>query len=485
MLIRIIHISIIYIWIIFWPRGGIVAAEPLHREIVIMLRTANYKELTGTFLRFVIPSISSQLLSGVYTIVDGYFIGKGVGAAGLAAVGLAFPFTLFVTAVGTGIGVGGGALMSISVGRGRKRLAERILGAMVFLMAAASVLCVFGLTAAARCALPFYQAADARVTEAAIVYAGILLAGSPFQIVAMGMLGAVRNDGFPRKAMYIMIAGFLVNIALDWLWVIVFPFGEAGAAFATLASQLFAAVLLASHFFRGRSAVALRRRLIAPAGRLARKILYMGLPPLGVQIAAAATMLAHNWQALAYGGDMGVAAYAVVGYVVPVGVMLQEGIAEGIQPLVSYLHGANLSARRRITARLGFAAAAAVGLACSALTLAGHSVIPAFFSLSGETAGLASRGILFSAGMFPFLGLAKLGASYFQSTGSLGRASVLTYGDPFVLLPLFLWTLPLVLGMDGVWLAMTFANIALSGVFMVMWKEETDKRVPFSAISFW
>lgn len=91
MLIRIIHISIIYIWIIFWPRGGIVAAELLHREIVIMLRTANYKELTGTFLRFVIPSISSQLLSGVYTIVDGYFIGKGVGAAGLAAVGRPSP----------------------------------------------------------------------------------------------------------------------------------------------------------------------------------------------------------------------------------------------------------------------------------------------------------------------------------------------------------------------------------------------------------
>lgn len=457
----------------------------MHREIVIMLRAANYKELTGTFFRFVIPSISSQLLSGVYTIVDGYFIGKGVGATGLAAVGLAFPFTLFVTAVGTGIGVGGGALMSISVGRGRKRLAERLLGTTVFLMAAASALCMAGLTLAARWTLPFYGAADARVTEAALTYAGILLVGSPFQIVAMGMLGMVRNDGFPRRAMYIMIAGFLVNIVLDWLWVIVFPFGEAGAAFATLASQLFAAVLLAAHFARGKSAVALRRRFIAPAGKLARKIFYMGLPPLGVQVAAAATMLAHNWQALSYGGDMGVAAYAVVGYVVPVGVMLQEGIAEGIQPLVSYLYGANLSARRRITARLGFASALAVGLACSTLTLAGHGIIPVFFSLSGETAALASRGILFSAGMFPFLGLAKLGASYFQSTGCLGRASLLTYGDPFVLLPLFLWTLPLALGMDGVWLAMTFANIALSGVFMVMWKEETGKKVPFSAIRFW
>lgn len=440
-----------------------------------MLRAANYKELTGIFLKFVIPSVSSQLLGGIYTIVDGYFIGKGVGAAGLAAVGLAFPFTLFVMAAGIGIGVGGGALMSISVGRGRTRLAERILGSMVFLMAAVSVVCMLGLTAVSRYTLSLYGTSDARVMASARVYAKILLIGSPFQLVSMGMLGAVRNDGFPRKAMYIMMAGFIANIVLDWLWVIVLPFGVAGAAFATLAAQLLTAVLLTAHFLSGRSKVALRLRVIWPSITVARKIFYMGLPPFGVQIAAAAAMLMHNWQALAYGGDMGVAAYAVVGYIVPVGIMLQEGIAEGIQPLVSYLHGANLSARKRLTVNLGFTAALVVGLSCSFLMLVAHNAIPGFFSLSGAVAALAARGLLLSAGMFPFIGFAKLGASYFQSIGSLARASLLTYGDPFFLLPLFLWTQPLIWGMDGVWLAMTFANIALSVLFVIMWKAEIGR----------
>lgn len=449
-----------------------------------MLRAANYRELTKMFFKFVIPSMSSQLLSGVYTIVDGYFIGRGVGAAGLAAVGLAFPFTMFVMAAGTGIGVGGGALMSISVGRGRKRLAERILGSMVCLMAVVSVICMFGLTAASMYALSFYAMSDEPVMRSALIYAGILLIGSPFQVVTMGMLGAARNDGFPRKAMYIMIAGFLVNIVLDWLWVIVFPFGVAGAAIATLVSQLFSAVMLTAHFLSGRSKTALRGRLIRPGGKLSRRILNMGLPPFGVHIAAAVTMLMHNWQALAFGGAMGVAAYAVVGYVVPVGIMLQEGIADGMQPIVSYLHGANLNARKGLTARLGFAASLAVGLGCSALALAVHGIIPGFFSLTGEVAKLASRGVLLSVGMFPFLGLAKLGASYFQSTGSLSKASFLTYGDPFVLLPLFLWLLPPILGMDGVWLAMTSANIALSGLFVVMWKMETSKRIQLAAVKF-
>lgn len=447
-----------------------------------MLYASNYRQLAKIFLAFVIPSISSQLLSGVYTIVDGYFVGRGVGEAGLAAIGLAFPLAIFVTAAGTGIGVGGGALISISVGRGRKRLAERILGAMVCLMAVVSLITMTVLFPAGEYLLSLYNVADEYVAEMAFSYAAIMLLCSPAQILAMGMLGAVRNDGFPRKAMYIMVSGFLTNIVLDWFLVIIFPFSIIGAAAATIISQLLTVILFCVHFFAGSSTLTIRLRLIHLNGRLCREILCMGLPLFGVQIAAALTMLMHNWQALVYGGDMGVAAYAVVGYIVPVGVMLQEGIAEGIQPIVSYCHGARLLARRRIIARMGFTAALIVGLACSVLALVINVLVPRFFSLSGETAELASRGILFSAAMFPFLGVAKVGASYFQSTGKLGQASFLTYGDPFVLLPLFLWTLPAFWGMDGIWLAMTCANIALSGIFVIMWRAETGQKIPFPVV---
>lgn len=301
-----------------------------------MLCTSNYQQLTKLFLTFVIPSISSQLLSGVYTIVDGYFVGRGVGEAGLTAVGLAFPFALFVVAAGTGIGVGGGALMTMSAGRGRKRLAERILGTMVFLMAAISLFTMVVLLPAGVYTLSLYDMTDARVAEMAYHYAAIVLLCAPAPIFAMGMLGAVRNDGFPHKAMYVMISGFLANIVLDWLLVIAFPFGIIGAAIATVISQLLTAVIFCAHFLAGQSSLVLRRRLIRFNGKLCRKVLLMGLPPFGVQIAAAITMLMHNWQALAYGDDMGVAAYAVVGYIVPVGIMLQEGIAEGMQPIISY-----------------------------------------------------------------------------------------------------------------------------------------------------
>lgn len=447
-----------------------------------MLYATNYKQLTKIFMAYVIPSIGSQLLSGVYTIVDGYFIGKGIGEGGIAAVGLAFPFTLFVMALGTGVGVGGGALISISIGRGRRCLAERILGIMILLLAVLSFVTMTAGTILSEYLLSLYSVSETQVAEMARTYVRILLIGSPTQLVAMGMLGAVRNDGFPRKAMWVMVCGCLLNIILDWLFVIVFPFGVAGAAFATVTAQLFTAVCLVSHFLLRRSSVAQRRRLPRFSGKMARGILSMGLPAFGVQVAAAVTMLVHNWQSLAYGGDMGVAAYSVVSYAVPVGIMLQEGIAEGIQPIVSYCHGASLYARRSITARMGLVAALAVGLSCSLLAIAASGFIPRFFSLTGETAALASRGILFSAAMFPFLGIAKVGASYFQSIGKLKQASLLTYGDPMALIPFFVWILPIFWGLDGVWLTTTFANVVLSGVFVVMWRIETGKKITFPAM---
>jgi Na+-driven multidrug efflux pump len=448
-----------------------------------MLRVSNGRELMKTFACFVVPSLSAQLLSGVYTIVDGLFIGMGIGEDGLAAVGLSYPFIMFVTAVGAAIGVGGGALMSRSRGRGNMRLAERILGSMAAMLIAASAIMAVLLSLLMGPAIGLYDVSD-RVGGMAYRYGIILSSLSMFQVITMGMLGAVRNDGFPKKAMYIMIFGFAVNILLDWLLVVAIPFGVAGAAYATIVSEFSTAVLLSAHFFSGKSVIKLRPCFVRLKRRICLPIAEMGIPPFGVQAAAALTMIMHNWQALVYGGETGVAAYAVIGCIVPVGVMLQEGVAEGIQPLVSYYCGASLEAHQRLTARLGFIAAVVIGLACAALSFIFRGSIPGLFSMSGQTALVAERGMALSAVMFPFLGIAKVGASYFQSVGNVGRSSLLTYGDPFVMIPLFLWVLPLFFGLDGVWLAMPAANVSLSVVFLFMWKRESYRKIPSVAMPF-
>lgn len=435
---------------------------------MLALKAKNYKEMSFLFCRFVIPALTSQLLSGVYTIVDGFFVGMGAGEGGLAAIGISYPFTLLATAAGAGIGIGGGALLSISRGRCRERLAERILTSMVMLMVLASVLVSFSLSLSLPKLIGLFNASE-ELSRLSVVYGLILLTFSFTQIFTMGLLGAVRNDGYPRKAMCIMVSGFVLNIILDWLWVLVYPFGVTGAAWATVASQLLTALLLFYHFIGGRSNVRLRFRKAWGSLVFSGRIITMGIPPFGVQMAAALTMIMHNWQSLVYGGEQGIAAYSVISYVIPVGIMLQEGVAEGIQPLISYYHGASLHARRQFTAKMGFSSAFGIGLLCSISLLLFGKYIPGFFSMSESTAAITDKGLILASPMFPFVGIVKVGASYYQSVGRPAQSSLLTYSDPLLILPFFLWLLPLFWKLDGIWLSMTFANVTLSAILISGW----------------
>ena len=435
---------------------------------MLALKAKNCKDMSLLFCRFVIPALTSQLLSGVYTIVDGFFVGMGAGETGLAAIGVAYPFTLFATAAGAGIGIGGGALISISRGRRRTKLAERILSSMVMLMLIASLVISLSFCLSLPKLVGLFGLSE-DLSSLSLVYGRILLIFSFTQIFTMGLLGAVRNDGYPRKAMYIMVSGFVLNILLDWLWVIVFPFGTAGAAYATVLSQLLTAALLFLHFAGGSSNVRMRWENMWSSLAFSEKIMAMGISPFGVQMAAAVTMIMHNRQSLAYGGEIGLAAYSVISYVIPVGIMLQEGIAEGMQPLISYYHGASLSARRQFTARMGFSFAFGIGLLCSVSLLLFSRHIPGFFSMSGTTAAMTAKGLLLASPMFPFVGIVKVGASYYQSVGQVSHSSFLTYSDPMLILPFFLWLLPLFWKLDGVWLSMTFANAALSAILIAVW----------------
>lgn len=435
---------------------------------MLALKAKNYKEMSLLFFRFVIPALTSQLLNGVYTIVDGFFVGIGAGEIGLAAIGVSYPFTLFATAAGAGIGIGGGALMSISRGRGRVKLAGRILSSMVILMLISSLLISVSFCISLPRLIGLFGLSE-ELERLSLTYGRILLLFSFAQIFTMGLLGAVRNDGYPRKAMCIMVSGFVLNIVLDWLWVIVYPFGVAGAAWATALSQLMTAILMFLHFAVGRSNVRIRWKNMWGSLAFGKKITTMGASPFGVQMAAALTMIMHNKQSLVYGGEIGLAAYSVISYVIPVGIMLQEGVAEGIQPLISYYHGAWLPARRKLTAKMGFSFAFGIGLLCSLSLVLLARYIPGFFSMGGTTAAVTVKGLILAAPMFPFVGIVRVGASYYQSIGQPGYSSLLTYSDPMLILPLFLWLLPMFWGLDGVWLAMTFANAVLSAILITVW----------------
>lgn len=425
------------------------------------------------FFRYVIPSMISMLTAGVYTLVDGFFVGWGAGNDGLAAINVAFPLSLLIVACGEMIGTGGAINIALARGRGARRTADLFLGNSLALLVPAAVL-LAGLIPFLNPILSAVGAASA-LLPAAREYAVITLGGGIFMMAAVCLVAAMRNDGAPKPAMAIMVAGLAANIVLDWLFVLVLHGGVAGSAWATVLSQAICFALAAGYFAAGRSHFRFSRRCFRLKRRIVRRIIPAGLPSFGVQISVAAVILLHNRQALLYGGVAAVAAYAIISYVEAMILMLQQGIGLGIQPVVSFLHGAGDTERREKIARYGVISAVLIGAGGLLLSAGGYRLIPALFNASGDVVAVAGRGLIISAAVYPFLGLQKVSEAYFQAMDRPGMASLLVYLDCFLVLPLSLLLLPLWRGADGIWAAMPVSKLLMFGVVLLLWRRSAQE----------
>ncbi len=425
------------------------------------------------FFRYVIPSMISMLTAGVYTLVDGFFVGWGAGNDGLAAINVAFPLSLLIVACGEMIGTGGAINIALARGRGARRTADLFLGNSLALLVPAAVL-LAGLIPFLNPILSAVGAAPA-LLPAAREYAVITLGGGIFMMAAVCLVAAMRNDGAPKPAMAIMVAGLAANIVLDWLFVLVLHGGVAGSAWATVLSQAICFALAAGYFAAGRSHFRFSRRCFRLKRRIVRRIIPAGLPSFGVQISVAAVILLHNRQALLYGGVAAVAAYAIISYVEAMILMLQQGIGLGIQPVVSFLHGAGDTERREKIARYGVISAVLIGAGGLLLSAGGYRLIPALFNASGDVVAVAGRGLIISAAVYPFLGLQKVSEAYFQAMDRPGMASLLVYLDCFLVLPLSLLLLPLWRGADGIWAAMPVSKLLMFGVVLLFWRRNAQE----------
>ena len=207
------------------------------------------KPIGKLLVEFSVPAIISCLINSVYNIVDQVFIGQGVGYLGNAATTIAFPIMTILLAFGTLTGSGAGAYAAIRLGEKKHEQAEKTLNnAFWFSVLIGIVLMVLGLvflTPILRC-----FGATETVLPYAIDYTGIVLLGTPFNMVAIVLSNLARTDGHPRLSMYGMLIGAALNTILDPIYIFVFHWGVKGAAIATVTSQIISAVVLTAYFMR-------------------------------------------------------------------------------------------------------------------------------------------------------------------------------------------------------------------------------------------
>ena len=213
------------------------------------------QSMKRTFIKFVVPSVLSQWVYALYTMVDGMFVARGVGPEALTAVNLSAPFLQMLFAVSLLFAAGTSTVAAIFLGEGQRRRASEVftqnVAVQVLLSGIIIALALFGLEPLIR----FLGARDAQTAADMKEYLTLIIPFVPGFLLSYAFEVLMKTDGYPRRTMLIVLTGALENCFLDWLFVIVLQKGLAGAAFATSISQCTVTLLYLIHFLKGRGSI--------------------------------------------------------------------------------------------------------------------------------------------------------------------------------------------------------------------------------------
>lgn len=418
------------------------------------------KSMVREYLKYIVPTMLTFTLASMYSIVDGVFVGHAVGDAGLAGINVAFPLVALVMAVGTGIGMGGGVISSIARGAGDDAKSRRAVGTTFLMLIIAAVPIMAALIVFAE---PILTALGGRgeTLDQAVSYISVIAWGVPFQIFVTGCTPLIRNQGKVAYAMAVQVFAGLMNVALDFVFVILMGWGTAGAAAATVASQIAAFVLVAAFFLLKRNRIAMADLRIDKA--IAAHVLKLGMAPFGLTLLPEATVVAINVNAVAYGGETAVAAYAVISYTACVIQMLIQGVGDGSQPLISKHYGqGDVDGVRRFR-NTNYLIAVSIGVLGLAAMFVFREQIPLLFGASGEAASLIAWALPIFSVAYVFYGFTHASTSYFYAVDDARASSIIVYGEA-VLVVLVVFGMARIAGLDGIWVSVTIVQMVLACV---------------------
>lgn len=420
------------------------------------------------FFKNVLPSMIAFAFTGVYAIVDGFFVGRNVGDAGLAGINVAYPLVSLIQAAGTGLGMAGAIQIAINKGKGDEDAEKQYLGNAFVLLLAAGILLTVGLLFTYPAILRLFGASGDIYTYAA-GYIRIIAAGAAIQVFSTGMVPVIRNYDGAVMAMAAMVAGFVTNIVFDWLFVSVFGYGVEGAAAATLMGQTI--TLVPGFVFLVRKVRLFHFARFTPKGRVLRYLVTIAASPFGLTLSPNIVIMIINKGAIIYGGELAVSCYAVVSYVICVAQLLIQGIGDGAQPLIGRYYGSDSPKEVRKVRTMAYTMAAGVTILCIGAIIFSRNVLAGVFGVSGEVQVMYADVIQYFAIGLIFAAFLRVTTSYFYAVEKNISAYVLIYGEPTLLALLVAFVLPRLLGITGVWISppMTQCCLTLIGAFL-LWR---------------
>lgn len=408
-------------------------------------------------LRFVAPSILMMIVTSIYSIVDGFFVSNFVGKNPFAALNLIFPVIMALAAFGFMIGTGGSALIAKTLGEGKKDEANEIFSMLVVVLAVGGAI-LSGVCILLLRPISYAVGATELTIDDCMLYGRVLLISLPFFMLQNSFQSFLATAEKPHFGLRVTVFAGLTNMALDFLLVYVFPFGLLGAALATAFSQIVGALIPLVYFLRPNDSPL---RLTRPRFdfRALGKACYNGSSEMVSNLSTSIVGVLYNIQLMAIAQENGVSAYGVIMYVSFIFMAFFFGYSIAVTPVVGYHYGAENHAELKslLKKSLTITLISSLVMTVSSIALA-SPIARIFVGYDAELCEMTVNALRLYALSFLVCGFNIFGSAFFTGLNNGTASALISFLRTLVLQVAAVLLLPRVLGIDGIWLAITAAE---------------------------
>lgn len=424
--------------------------------------------LNSLLFKFSMPAIVAMVVNALYNVVGIIFVGRGVGSLAITGLSIVLPIQLIMMALGLMIGIGAASVISRALGGDKKDIAVSALGNGIILGLILDVVFIL-LGYIFMDSLLIFFGASANVLPYARDYTRIILIGLVFITFSISSSDIIRAEGNPRNAMYSMIIGAACNIALDPILIFGLKLGVRGAAIGTVLSQFGSTIYIITYFMSKKSIFRLNFSMFKVKLNILKEILGVGVPSFIRQAAGGIIILIFNKVLAFYGSDLYIAIMGIGLRLLSLIQMPLLGLTQGFSTIVSFNYGAKLYDRVKKVLNLAIIWTVIIAGFGFIIMMAFPATVIHMFTSDKE---FISKGIfpLRAVIIFlPLVGIQMLGGGLFQAIGKPVPALLITISRQILFLIPAVILMPILLGVDGVWLSVPladFLSLLITGIWI-------------------
>ncbi len=416
------------------------------------------KESIGKlFVKYSIPSVIAMVVFSVYIVVDGIFVGNVIGSKGLSAVNIAMPFFGVAMAIGIMVAIGGGTITSIELGKGDKSAARKTFSlAFYTLIIITLTLSVFTVIFAPTIAK--ILGANKELVPLVVEYLVSLCLFLATFVCSSYLSSGLRVMGKPNHAMVADIISSILNIVLDYIFIVKIGLGLAGAGLASGIAFTIGFLFALSQYLKKDSILKFCK--IKFDFKKIIRIFYNGSSEGITQFAVAFSTYIFNIVLMIRIGEIGVSAFSIILYVASLVTAVFSGICNGISPIISFNYGANCKDRIKKILKIAIITISILGILSTIfMVVGGETLISMFTEGDKGLVKFTSEATNLYSIAFVFNGLNILASAYFTALEDAKTSAIISVLRGVLLIVVFIIILPIILGDKGIWLTVPASEL--------------------------